>query len=206
MRCVGDELSHPADGQVPDEICPSLVIATTLREEGNTGVHTHIRQLHRCVGERGTDVMLITPFSWGRLLTYPVFGFRRLVLQPYSTSAGVAWYRYWHRVFLRSALRRHLAEVGDCVVYAQGPPEAWAALRARRGPHQRVIMAIHFAISQADRYAESREIKRDDRVFRAIRQFEREIIRRSMALCTCPAGLGMRSWTGSQKLRRCLPP
>jgi glycosyltransferase involved in cell wall biosynthesis len=176
MRYVGDELSHPADGKVPDNTSLPLVIATILREEGNTGVHTHIRQLNRYIGERGTEVMLITPFSWGQLLTYPVFGFRRLVLDRCSRSAGVAWYRHWHEVFLRNALRRHLAEVGDCVVYAQGPLEARAALRARRGPHQRVVLAAHFGMSQADRYADSRQIRRDGRAFRAIRQLERETI------------------------------
>ena len=79
-------------------------------------------------------------------------------------------------MFLRNALRRCLAEVGDCVVYAQDPLAARAALRARRGPHQRVVLAVHFRISQADEYADSREISRDGAVFRAIRQVEREVI------------------------------
>ena len=68
------------------------------------------------------------------------------------------------------------AELGDCVVYAQGPPEARAALRARRGPHQRVVMAVHFRISQADEWADKDQIRRDGAVFRAIRQLEREVI------------------------------
>lgn len=176
MEDVGDELSHPPDGKVSDDIFLPLVIATILREEGNTGVHTHIRQLCKYLGERGPEVTLITPFSWGQLLTYPVFGLRRLVVDRFSKAAGVAWYRHWHEVFLRNALRRDLAKVGACVVYAQGPLEARAALRARRGPHQRVVLAAHFGKSQADRYADSRQIRRDGRVFRAIRQLERETI------------------------------
>ena len=88
----------------------------------------------------------------------------------------MAWYRYWHEVFLNHALRRHLAEIGNCVVYAQGPLDARAALRARRGPHQRVIMAVHFRISQADEWADKKQIKRDGSAFRAIRQVEREVI------------------------------
>jgi glycosyltransferase involved in cell wall biosynthesis len=82
-------------------------------------------------------------------------------------------------VFLLNALRRHLAGVGDCVVYAQGPLEARAALRARQGPRQRVVMAVHFRVSQADEYAEpGRELKRDGTVFRAIRRAERDAILR----------------------------
>jgi glycosyltransferase involved in cell wall biosynthesis len=109
------------------------------------------------------------------MLTAPVFGFR-LALQRCSGSASVAWYRHWHEVFLRNALRKYLAEAGDCVVYAQCPLAARAALRARRGPHQRVVMAVHFRVSQADEWVNMEQIKRDGRVFRAIRQVEREVI------------------------------
>jgi glycosyltransferase involved in cell wall biosynthesis len=119
----------------------------------------------------------VSPFSWGRLLTYPVFGFR-LLLVRFSTTAGVAWYRYWHELFLRNALRKRLARVGDCVVYAQGPLEAAAALRVRRGPHQRVVMAVHFKTSQADEWVNTKTspIKRGGALFRSIRRAERRAI------------------------------
>ena len=162
-------------GRLRDEASVPLVIATILREEGITGVHTHVRQLRQYLEEHGTPTTLVTPFSWGRALTYPVFGVRR-ALERCSRPAGVVWYRHWHEVFLRNALRRCLAKVGDCVVYAQGPLDARAALRARRGPHQRVVMAVHLRISQADEWADKKEIKRDGTVFRAIRKVEREVI------------------------------
>jgi glycosyltransferase involved in cell wall biosynthesis len=152
---------------------PAVVIATILREEGSTGVQTHVRQVRRYLGEPGAR--LVTPFSWGRMLTVPVFGVR-LVLERCSGSANVAWYRYWHELFLRRALRRSLADVGDCVVYAQCPLAARAALRARRGRHQRVVMAVHFRVSQADEWVNMNQIGRDGRVFRAIRQLELEVI------------------------------
>lgn len=152
-----------------------LVIATMLRSEGCTGVHTHVRQLRRYLADRGTGATLVTPFSWGRAVAVPVFGLR-LALQRCSRPAGVTWYRHWHEVFLRNALRRCLAGIGDCVVYAQGPLAARAALRARRGPHQPVVMAVHFRISQADEWADKKQIKRDGAVFRAIRRLEREVI------------------------------
>jgi glycosyltransferase involved in cell wall biosynthesis len=163
------------DGRLPGEASLPLVIATILREEGNTGVQTHVRQLRRYLGECGTASTLVTPFSWGHALTVPVFGLR-LALERCSGAASVAWYRHWHEVFLRNALRRSLADVGACVVYAQCPLSARAALRARQGPHQRVVMAVHFRISQADEWADKKEIRRDGTVFRAIRQLEREVI------------------------------
>jgi glycosyltransferase involved in cell wall biosynthesis len=155
---------------------PLVIIATNFREAGETGVHAHIEQWRRYLEQRGTSVRVVTPFSWNRALTYPVFS-PRLVLKYVSQPASVIWYRYWHELFLRKALRQRLAQAGDCVVYAQGPSEAKAALRARQGKHQRVIMAVHFRASQADEYAEpGREIKRGSAVFRAIRRLEREVI------------------------------
>ena len=175
MSYNSDGPSHPADGRVPGEASLPLMIATILRGGGITGVDTHVRQLRRYLEECGTASTLVTPFSWVRLLTYPVFGLRP-VLDRCSQPAGVAWYLYWHEVFLRNALRRCLAEVGDCVVYAQDPLAARAAMRVRRGPHQRVVLAVHFRISLADEWADKKQISRDGRVFRAIRQVEREAI------------------------------
>jgi len=163
------------DGRLPDEASLPLVIATILHEEGNTGVQTHIGQLRRYLRERDTAATIVTPFSWARALTVPVFGLR-LALERCSGAASVAWYRYWHEVFLRNALDRALAKAGPCVVYAQCPLSARAALRARQGPHQRVVMAVHFRISQADEWADKKLIRRNGTVFKAIRQLEREVI------------------------------
>ena len=132
-------------------------------------------QLRRYLDDCGESAALVTPFSWGRGLTVPVFG-ARLLLERISTPTGVVWYRHWHEVFLYRALRARLARTGKCVVYAQGPLAARAALRARRGPDHRVVLAVHFRISQADEWADKNQIKRDGAVFRAIRQVERETI------------------------------
>jgi len=168
--------SRASGARFPAGASPPLIVATIFRDEDSTGVHTHFRQVCRYVEEEGTTTTLVTPFSWSRPLTYPVFG-PRLVLRRFSGVASVVWYRHWHEVFLRNGLRKCLAQVGDCIVYAQGPLEARAALRARRGPHQRVFMAVHFRGSQADEHAEpGRELKRRGAVFRAIRQLEEEVI------------------------------
>lgn len=166
-----------APASFPGGASPPVVIATILRGDGITGVDTHIRQARRYLAECGTPCELVTPFSWGRLLTYPVFGLRSLVLERVSPPAAVAWYLHWHETFLRNALRRHLAGAGDCVVYAQDPLAARAALRTRR-PGQRVVMAVHLRVSMADEWADKRRIGRDGTVFRAIRRAEREAIPR----------------------------
>jgi glycosyltransferase involved in cell wall biosynthesis len=171
--------SRTGGGQLLDEASLPLVIAHFCREEGSGrgqgGAYTHVRQLRQYLEERGTATTLVTPFSWGRPLTVPVFG-PRLVLQRFSEPAGAVWYRHWHEVFLRNALRKCLAAVGDCVVYAQGTLEARAALRACRGPHQRVVMAVHAGTSEADEWAYNKQIKQDGILFRAMRRVEREVI------------------------------
>jgi glycosyltransferase involved in cell wall biosynthesis len=171
-------MRHDDDGQSrsPDGSSLPLVIATILRGDGITGVDTHIRQVRRYLEECGQANTLVTPYSWGRLLAYPVFGFRPLVLDRISKPASVAWYLYGHEVFVRNALRRYLAGAGDCVVYAQDPFTARAALRTRRGPHQRVVMAVHLRISMADEWADKKEISPGGTVFRGIRRVERTVI------------------------------
>src|ERR1700753_3737678 len=123
MRNNGDGPPSASGGPATEVTPVPLIIATMLREEGRTGVHTHVRQLRKFLDEEGTQATLVTPFSWGGPLALPVFGFR-FALEKFSTDAGVVWYRHWHEAFLRRALRRALAGMGPCVIYAQDPPAA----------------------------------------------------------------------------------
>jgi glycosyltransferase involved in cell wall biosynthesis len=167
-----------ADGEhLPGRAATPLIIATVARETGITGVHTHFRQLCRYLEASGRPATLVTAFSWGGPLIWPVFGLRFL-LRRCSGPANVWWYRHWHELFLYQALRRRLAAHGDCVIYAQCPLAARAAIRARRGPHQRVVMAVHLRISEADEWADKGQISRSGRIFRAIRALEGEVIPR----------------------------
>ena len=163
------------NGSATEGTSSRLIIATNLREDGGTGVHTHVRQLCRYLAARGTQAAIVTPFSWGRPLT-PVFGLRIILERCGATAASVAWYRYSHERFLYWALRQALARPGPCVIYAQDPLAARAAIRARRGRHQRVVLAVHFRISQADEWVDKGLIKRGGAVFRGIRQLEREVV------------------------------
>ena len=178
MTDRADGMPHAHGESFPGGASTPVIIATIFPEDGTTGVHTHFRQLRSFIEPHGIKVSIDTPFSWGRMLTYPVFG-PRLALKYIHPPTSVIWYRHWHELFLYRALRRDLARIGDCVIYAQGPLEAKAALRARTGPRQRVVMAVHFRTSQADEHAEpGRELRRDSAAFRAIRDTERDVILR----------------------------
>jgi glycosyltransferase involved in cell wall biosynthesis len=175
MTSSGGSQSHVSDDWPGKERSIPIIIATILGRQGSTGVQTHVEQLRRYSEKCGVASVLVTPFSWRRPLTVPVFGFRFLI-ERFSKSASVAWHRRGHEVFLRNALRRSLAEVGPCTIYAQCPVAARAALKARSGPEQRVVLAVHFRISQADEWVNKGQLTPGGRVFRAIRQLEREVI------------------------------
>ncbi|HET9061544.1 MAG TPA: glycosyltransferase family 4 protein, partial [Acidimicrobiales bacterium] len=154
---------------------PEVLVATILHATGTTGVHTHFTQLRQHLDSQGISSRVVTPFSWGMPFTAPVFAVR-LGLQHPSTAAGVVWYRYWHGAFLAKALKRELRSCGPVVIYAQEPVAAQAALRARSGPHQKVVMAVHFPRSQADEWARKKLIVANGRVYKAIQDMEREVI------------------------------
>jgi glycosyltransferase involved in cell wall biosynthesis len=147
-----------------------------MRTVGATGVQTHVREVCESLASRGNCPQLVTSFSWGGLLSVPVFGVRRLLLEPLSGAASVAWYRYWHYVFLRRALERELARLSSAVVYAQCPLSALAALEARRDPSQRVVLAVHFGVSQADEWVSVGKLRQGGRVYRGIAELERRVL------------------------------
>ena len=150
------------------------------------------------------DAPVVTPFSWSGTLAMPVFGLRRLVERG-NRAAGVVWYRHWHEEFLSHTLRRRLAGIGDCVVYAQDPPAARAALRARQGPHQRVVLAVHFRISQSDEWADKEQITRGGTVFRRIRRTGRRCIPQVDGIVYVSRWAARPSSAGSRTQRR-FPP
>ncbi len=161
-----------------------VIIAMVARERGITGVHTHVRQLQTYLHGVGEPVELVTPHTWARsggrwraAALVPPFG-ARIVLERTYGPANVWWYRTSHEHVLRAALRTALAHERPCVVYAQCPVSARAALDARTGPHQQVVLAVHFRISQADEWADKGQIARDGQVYGWIRDTERSVVPR----------------------------
>lgn len=166
--------ARPAAGPPPRP----LLITSIMRPAGETGVRAHMRALHSAIanGRRddGADawpaVSVVSPFAapWriGMLLG------ARALIEPFSPSLGVRWYRTGHGWLLRSVLARRLAQGAPCTLYAQCPVSAAAALTARASPRQRVVMAVHFNVSQADEWAQSGRIPDHGHDFYAIRAFE----------------------------------
>ena len=168
---TGTDESGPAAGR-------EIVIATLMRRDSHDGVRTHITHVASMLDVgRPRCGTVVTPFSSRSLTLRPVFAVRLLVA-PFSGSADVWWYRRWHAHYLTAALRHRLRRAApDATVYAQRPLSADAALRTRR-VGQRVVMATHFNVSQADEWVEKGRIARDGRLYDAIRRFESETLPR----------------------------
>ena len=154
---------------------PQVVIASILRDEGPTGVQTHVREVRHFLDRQGIETALVTPFSWSPALHLPIFAVRP-ALSRFNGAAGVAWYRHWHEEFLRQALRKELNARDDVVIYAQGPEAARACLRARSGTHQKVVMAVHYQASQAEGWASKGLISRAGRSYGRIVDAERKTL------------------------------
>ncbi|GAB2886731.1 hypothetical protein GCM10027046_13800 [Uliginosibacterium flavum] len=152
-----------------------VVVATIMRPEGDTGVQTHFRTFLVWLQGRDLPASLITPYAVPAWLLYPVFGMRRLI-DCVSGVASVWWYRYWHALFLEWALRAKLADGVARVVYAQCPLSAAAALRARRNAAQKVVLVVHFNVSQADEWAGKGMIAHDGAYANSIRTFEAQAL------------------------------
>jgi glycosyltransferase involved in cell wall biosynthesis len=151
-----------------------VVIATLMREQGPSGVQTHMQAVSDQLRSVGVGCDIVTPFtdrSWTRT---PVFA-GRYAVRWLSRSVGTWWYLTWHARYLAHALRRELGSSDDAVVvYAQCPVSAAVALRVRK--RQAVVLVTHFNVSQADEWADQGEVPRDGRMFQSVRREEDRVL------------------------------
>ncbi|MDQ9169717.1 glycosyltransferase [Oxalobacteraceae bacterium R-40] len=154
---------------------PPIVIVSVMRMEGETGMQTHFRVFLNALRTQNQPRALVTPFdpiSWKALV---MFGLRRPI-QCLNRAAGVWWHRHWHEHYLVEELKYFFARNGKCVIYAQCPVSARAALLTRRSAEQRVVMAVHFNISQADEWAEKKMIPLGGKVYESICRLEKDVL------------------------------
>ena len=157
-------------------MCTEIIIATIMRPEGESGIQTHIQQFARYLRSQALRFVIVTPYSSPKPLVYPTFAVRKL-LTPTNSAASVWWYRHWHQTFLKQALARRLADGFPRVIYAQCALSALAAISARVNSSQRVVIAIHFNVSEAIEWAEKRSIAPEGRLYRSIQEQELEALR-----------------------------
>lgn len=152
-----------------------ILIASLMRPQGETGVQTHVQVFYRWLMNSSRAAQIITPFEAPKWQIYPVFGPRRL-LDRIHKEASVWWYRHWHAFFLEQILKKRLADGQPIIIYAQCPGSARAALRARTSTRQKVVMVMHFNLSQADEWADKGAISREGKMYRSIRTMESSVL------------------------------
>jgi glycosyltransferase involved in cell wall biosynthesis len=148
-----------------------------MREVGDTGVQTHFTAFEEYLTKNDKSVEIITPYNSPQWLVYPVFAFRKL-LPYFSSTLNVWWYRHWHKHFLYLSLRHRLLNGQPCTIYAQCPLSVDAALKAKRNTKQKIILVVHFNVSQALEWVDQANIKKDGWLFKSIDDFEKKIIPR----------------------------
>lgn len=157
---------------------PNIIIATLMREHGDTGVQTYFNTFHHYLNSKNVRSNIITPFSMSNAITFPIFGFRKLI-DPFNNELSTWWYRYWHYLLLKQALRKELNKrdkADTLVFFAQCPLSAKAALEIRTSEKQKVIMTVHFNISQADEWVDKGKITFDGSLYRQIKELESKVI------------------------------
>lgn len=150
-----------------------VVIATLMKLHGPSGLQSHVRTFDEYLRSASEPVSIVSPFSARSPFVLPMFA-ARVGIRRVNRPAGVWWHQHWHAHYLEHALRRHLAERPDAVIYTQCPISTAVALRVRTT--QPVVMVAHLNISQADEWADKGEIPRYGALFRSIRSFEESVL------------------------------
>jgi glycosyltransferase involved in cell wall biosynthesis len=147
-----------------------------MREKGHVGLQTHMAMAAKVLKSDGFGVKTITPFTGRRIARLPLFALRRIV-QLFGGQLNIAWFMFWHYIYLRAALRDELKRqpVAD-IIYAQCPISARAALKTRPSPATRVVMVTHFNESQAIEWVQKGMIKQTGWLFRKITLFEESVL------------------------------
>ena len=128
-----------------------ILIASLMRNEGSTGVQTHIRQMNSSLQAMGVSVDVVHPFS-GLFVTSAILVLFRNFVGLFSKEGYVYLYHKLNSLMLRWNLTRYLKENKNesiDIVYAQCPFSANVALRLSTEFSFKVIMVVHFNESQA---------------------------------------------------------
>lgn len=155
----------------------AIIVASVTSQKGETGMHTHIREVMLALNGMNRRTETVTPYDAPAWQVYPLFSPRKL-LDLVSSEASVRWYCHWHERMLHKALGPLLQKQSAALVYAQCPLSARAALTARRNSSQVIIMAVHFNLSEAEEWVEKGMIARGGTAERAMLALDRDVLPR----------------------------
>jgi glycosyltransferase involved in cell wall biosynthesis len=160
-------------------ITTRFILVTPMREKGGSGVQTYTNSFHNYLTKNGFSSRIITPYSYWAIVVYPIFFVQKL-LDKVVGEWSISWSRFWRYYFLKQTLKKILNRQAyngtSTVIYAQCPLSAKAALMARHNMNQKVILIVHYNVSQADEWANKGKIKLKGRLYNRIKILEESLI------------------------------
>jgi glycosyltransferase involved in cell wall biosynthesis len=129
----------------------TVLIVGQLDGKGPTGVETHVRQLLDATRDHGIDSLYISPYPSARAWTkFPRLLVR--ILRPFHRERAELISRWTCAKVLESKLMAFLsacATPAAVTLYAQDTLSAMVALRVKNAYRCRVVLVIHFNVSEA---------------------------------------------------------
>lgn len=188
---------------------PTIIVASLMRLEGATGVQTHMREFLSYLCAQKLPCEIATPFH---ALTVPLLVFLIAVrhgLERVWKPGAVALYRSGYAVLLWLRLWILMRRHADCVIYAQCPVSASVALRVCRHASQRVVLVVHFNVSQADEWIGKGMLDRGSWLDRRIRALELSVLQRVHGMVFVSAFMQRelsQTWPGIMSVRSAVIP
>lgn len=156
---------------------PLVVVASLMTMRVETGVQTHFKNFIDYLRERDREVVFVGPEEFKR--PYLHLRLASKVFREYlrvNLETGYALLRRLDGYAMRRELKRRLAGRSAWRVYAQDPVSAEAALSLRANGAQKVVLAVHFNVSQAKEMADRGRLRRGGALDRRIREQERFVL------------------------------
>ena len=156
---------------------PPTIVASMMHQHGETGVQTHINDALQYLNECGYNPQFVGPEESLRLERILYYSSRSLsrILGRKNRVGSYLIDRILTRA-LRTELSRRLQGCSSWTVYAQDPLCALAALLLKTGREQRVVLGVHFNVSQADEMVSRGVTRQGDWLYRLTQRQEQDAL------------------------------
>ena len=148
---------------------PPLIITSEMGPRGETGVQTHFNNFIDYLRERDRPVEFVGPdearIPYGHLRVANCALTRLIHIHKHSAYSGMRSLTFYAT---KAELQRRLNGLPVWCVYAQDPITARAAVSIRRLPSHRVVLAVHYNVSQAEEMANRGNLRRGVQLYRRI--------------------------------------
>ncbi len=148
---------------------PPLIITSEMGSRGETGVQTHFNNFIDYLRQRDRPVEFVGPdearIPYGRLRVANGVLTRLIHIHKQSAYSGMRSLTFYAT---KAELQRRLNGLPAWCVYAQDPITARAAVSIRRLPSHRVVLAVHYNVSQAEEMANRGNLRRGTQFYHRI--------------------------------------